>query len=104
VGNLSRRVESLENGAPGPCPECGHDDDALVTYSIVWEGDADAPEESSPPCPRCGNVAVLVLDWEDDPSEPRMNYEKDAGAAAEVPDYPPWAEADAPRGGGVDGY
>jgi hypothetical protein len=67
--SLSRRVASLEDGAPGPCPVCSHDPDALIRYLITWETDEDAPGESSPPCPSCGNQSTLVVDWEDERSE-----------------------------------
>jgi hypothetical protein len=64
--SLAARVASLESGAAGPCGGCGHDPDAVVTYSIIWETEPDAPAQSSPACGICGNVAVLVLDWEDE--------------------------------------
>jgi hypothetical protein len=86
--SLARRVADLEDYSGGLCAACGHDPSATVAYRIVWEGGKDAPLESSVPCPRCGNVDVLVVDWEDERSELR-SYEKDAGAAALLPDYPP---------------
>jgi hypothetical protein len=124
VGKLQQRVESLEDGATGPCAVCAHDADALVAYKIVWETDEDAPSESSPPCPRCGNQSTVVVDWQDERSE-RHSHEHDTeddddpfddhdadpvvtpdareGAAAQVPDYPPrWNDSEAR--GGVDGY
>jgi DNA-directed RNA polymerase subunit RPC12/RpoP len=75
--NLQRRVESLEDGAPGRCRECGHDPDATIHYVICWESDPDGPVESSPPCPRCGHRDAVRVDWEDH---------------AIIPDYPPWTD------------
>jgi hypothetical protein len=99
--SLAHRVADLEDYSGGICAACGHDPSATVTYRIVWEGEKDAPLESSVPCPRCGNVAVLVVNWQDERSE-QHSYEQDGeGAAAQVPDYPPvWND----EGGGVDGY
>jgi hypothetical protein len=100
--SLSRRVASLEDGAPGPCPECAHDPDGVVSYVIHWETDEDAPEESSLPCHLCGNLAVEVVGWEDEKNEPH-SYAKDVGAAAQVPDYPPRIWDDSEARGGADG-
>jgi hypothetical protein len=115
VSNLQRRVASLEDGAPGPCPVCSHDPDAVVTYEIVWETDTDPPTESSPPCYSCGNQSIVVVGWEDevgsgssfaandlvgDDVHTDVHTDAREGAAAQVPDYPPsWND----EGGGVDG-
>jgi hypothetical protein len=91
VSNLQRRVESLEDGQ-GPCPWCGHYPEARVRYEVVWENEEGAPRESSPPCGYCGNISVLVLDWEDTPMSSREL------AHSGVPDYPPLSDE-----GGGDG-
>jgi hypothetical protein len=49
----------------GSCYLCGHNPDAKVQWSIVWEGSPDAPEESSEPCPNCGARRTIVLDWDE---------------------------------------
>jgi hypothetical protein len=65
--SLARRVASLEDGAPGPCPECGHDPAARARWVIRWPDEhPDEPElQTSEPCPLCGFQRDLALDWED---------------------------------------
>lgn len=95
MSDLSRRVASLEDGAPGPCPECGSDSRLPVRYAVVWEDEEGAPKESSPPCPRCGNQDVFVIPWPDLPTKPPTF---DGAYKELVPDYLPWPAK--PEGGG----
>jgi hypothetical protein len=90
---LRVRLRRLEDYSGGVCHECGHDPSVTVRYRIVWEGDPDAPRESSPPCRRCGNQSTVAVDWEDERSEPH-SYRGDERSS--VPDYPPWND----EGGG----
>jgi predicted RNA-binding Zn-ribbon protein involved in translation (DUF1610 family) len=64
---LRRRLERLEGGDGGPCPECGIDPTLPPEYFVDWEWIVAEPEDrrpagsSSPPCPRCGRRAVIVV-------------------------------------------
>ena len=75
--SVHRRLAKLEDGS-GPCSVCGLDQNAKVRYIIHWDWeDEDEPSESSPPCPRCGQRAIIVVSWPDPPgsSEERARLE-----------------------------
>lgn len=65
-----RRLEALEGGSGGPCPECGLDLNASPEYFVDWEWIAAPDEEqgpagsSSPPCRRCGQREVIVVGFD----------------------------------------
>jgi hypothetical protein len=78
MSGLRRRLKRLEGGRP--CSGCGTDPDAPVVVEIARDKEiGDFPEESSPPCPRCGRHELTVVDWPDLPE-------------SRVPGYPPWSD------------
>ena len=64
----ARRISALEDGS-GPCSMCGLDPQAPPRYKLggdlLDDPDPDEPTESSPPCPRCGERAVVVVSFDD---------------------------------------
>ena len=68
MSGLRGRLTRLEAGARGPCGECGHANDAVVEYDVVW---IDAPDDGSVEdevpacCPACGRRLVHEVTWAD---------------------------------------
>jgi hypothetical protein len=67
---IDGRLPQLEGGSR-PCVTCGIDPLAQPVNKVVWEDDHDPfpneNAESSPPCPRCGQRALTVVDFDDVP-------------------------------------
>ena len=67
MSGISRRLGRLEDGS-GSCPACGLGPASRIVYSVFWDdapGDDPAGASSSPPCSRCGQRRLTVVDWWD---------------------------------------
>jgi hypothetical protein len=145
VSGLGRRMLNLEGGNANRCPECGlspNPEANEIEYRVEWEephtdeeiaalvswyersmpvGEPPAayrePEPRTPPCPKCGAVREVIIDWDDSPpphelarieakffaerawEKAEAEFEAQAEAKAyDVPDYPPYYFED--QGGG----
>jgi hypothetical protein len=60
--SIRRRLEALEGGRGGPCPECGWRPDDVPPVEVVLDG---AGEAGSVLCGGCGRWLVIV--WPEHP-------------------------------------
>jgi len=68
MSGLDQRLRVLEAGDGGRCRSCGLGPGSRIVYTVSWDaepGEGGEASVSSPPCSRCGQRRLHVLDWDD---------------------------------------